>query len=134
MRASKSALLKVFFSCRVSIDFSKDADKSVTFRMLSTVVSYELAKLGLEENFSVSELHQLWIKAKNGKIVTNIPLHKALTKKNTNGKAYLVRNAPSFFGIEVVLFDVNRIERDGSLDQILREVHNLLQKQKLQKK
>ena len=82
------------FSCRVSIDYKKIKQKDPTFKILQAYVSYQLGSQGLEDNFSVSELHQLWIKAKNGKVVTNIPLHKARLKGHDNSKGYIVRLAP----------------------------------------
>ena len=110
---------------QVSIDSSQIQHESPTFKMVSAFVSYQLKKQQLEENFSVSELHQLWIKAKNGQVIKNIPLHKARTKGHVNQKGYIVRPAPSFPGIEVVLFDMSKITRDGVLDQILKEVHQV---------
>ena len=116
------------FSCRVSIDYKKIKQKDPTFKMLQAYVSYQLGSQGLEDNFSVSELHQLWIKAKNGKVVTNIPLHKARLKGHDNSKGYIVRPAPSFQGIEVVLFDVSKIAANGTIDNILKEVQQTLTK------
>ena len=110
------------FACRVSIDLSKEKKKDISFRMIVNYVTFSLVKQGIKNSFSLSELHQLWIKAKNGKKVLNIPIHKAHVQRKEHRKGYLVRPALSFDGIEVILFDVNTISRMDAIDNIISEV------------